>query len=106
MSIAFGIILATAGAASLAFSMCIQRYALDPAAGEIDKVPLFGFLVPRFAVWFSGLVCYGGANGLYAASLSYGPLSLLAGVFTSLLVWNLMFARCLLREKLTPFKVN
>jgi hypothetical protein len=53
------------------------------------QVPLFGVPLPRHAVWFGGLVLYGGANGFYAMSLVYAPLSLLAGVFTTLLVFNL-----------------
>jgi len=53
------------------------------------QVPLLGALLPRHAVWFGGLVLYGGANGFYAMSLLYAPLSLLAGVFTTLLVFNL-----------------
>lgn len=38
-------------------------------------------------------------------ALLYGPLSLLAGVFTTLLIFNLIFARLLLGEKLTPYKI-
>ena len=49
---------------------------------------------------------YGGANGFYAVSLGYGPLSLLAGVFTTLLVFNLIFARCLLGERLSLYKIG
>jgi len=49
---------------------------------------------------------YAAANGLYAAALNFGPLSLLACVFTLLLVFNMGFARWLLGEALTPPKVS
>ena len=99
---ALGIMLATAAAASLALSMVIQRYAL--ATGE-PTVQLFGTPVRSNVVWFLGLIGYGAANGLYVASLQYGPLALLASVFTTLLVFNCVFARCLLGEALTPPKL-
>jgi drug/metabolite transporter (DMT)-like permease len=97
-----GIVLATAAAAALAMSMVVQRYAL--ASGE-SHVPLFGVPCRANVVWFLGLVGYGAANGLYVASLQYGPLALMASVFTLLLVFNCVFARCLLGEALTPPKV-
>ena len=97
-----GVVLATAAAAALAMSMVVQRYAL--ASGE-SHVPLFGVPCRANVVWFLGLVGYGAANGLYVASLQYGPLALMASVFTLLLVFNCVFARCLLGEALTPPKV-
>ena len=108
MSVALGILLAACGGASLALAMVVQRYALDPFAGDRDAkmVPLFGTRLPRNVVWFGGLVLYGGANGFYATSLLYGPLSLLAGVFTTLLVFNMVFARLLLGEAITPAKLS
>ena len=51
------------------------------------------------------MVGYGAANGLYVASLQYGPLALLASVFTTLLVFNAIFARVLLGEALTRPKL-
>ena len=80
-----GIVLATAAAAALAMSMVVQRYAL--ASGE-SHVPLFGVPCRANVVWFLGLVGYGAANGLYVASLQYGPLALMASVFTLLLVFR------------------
>jgi hypothetical protein len=106
MSVALGIILAVAGGASLALAMVTQRYALDQQNQTVPgKVPLFGVQYNSTAVWFFGLILYGGANGLYAMALLYGPLSLLAGCFTTLLIFNLIFARCLLGEKVSPPKV-
>jgi drug/metabolite transporter (DMT)-like permease len=107
MALVLGITLALCGGATLALAMVTQRYALDPLAGGGDpkKIPLFGVMWSRHLVWFSGLVLYGGANGFYAMSLLYGPLSLLAGVFTTLLIFNLLFARLLLGEVLTFHKV-
>ena len=94
-----GIVLSLAAGAFIALSMVTQRYAL---ACESYKVPLFFCRVPRPIVWFLGLVIYGAANGLYAAAVLLAPLSLVASLFTLLLVWNLVFARYLLGEKLTP----
>jgi NADH:ubiquinone oxidoreductase subunit 6 (subunit J) len=84
----------------------VQRYALDPQ-NEIEpgKVSVFGSHYNRNVVWFGGLILYGGANGFYAMSLLYGPLSLLAGCFTTLLIFNLIFARCMLGEQLSVLKV-
>lgn len=97
-----GIFLALFGAASLALAMVTQRYAL---AYSEDNVPFCGSTLPRNIVWFIGLVIYGIANGFYAFSLLFGPLSLLAGIFTTLLIFNLLFAWYLLGEKLTPPRV-
>jgi drug/metabolite transporter (DMT)-like permease len=102
-----GIVLAACGGATLALAMATQRYALDVSVNRgKTTVPLFGFFMPRNLVWFGGLVLYGGANGFYAVALLYGPLSLLAGIFTTLLIFNLFFARCLLGEVLTPPKIG
>lgn len=97
-----GLLLALCAAASLALAMVIQRYAL---ACPTEMVPLCGFNFPRNIVWFVGLVTYGIANGFYAMSLLFGPLSLLAGVFTTLLVFNMIFAKYFLAEELTPPRV-
>jgi len=92
MSIALGIVLAACGGASLALAMVTQRYALDPSSGggSEHSIPLFGMAMPRNAVWVLGLLIYGAANGFYAMSLLNGPLSLLAGVFTTLLIFNMV----------------
>jgi hypothetical protein len=97
-----GIFLALCGACLLALAMVTQRYALSYKSNE---VPFCGLKLSRDAVWFAGLVIYGGANGFYAASLLYGPLSLLAGVFTTLLVFNMLFSWYLLGEELTPPRI-
>jgi len=105
-SLGLGIILAVSGGALLALAMVTQRYALDPRNQSVPgKVPLFKVQYNSTGVWVFGLILYGGANGLYAMALLYGPLSLLAGCFTTLLVFNLIFARCLLGERITLPKV-
>jgi len=97
-----GIFLALCGASLLALAMVTQRYALSYAT---NNVPFFGLLLSRDIVWFVGLVIYGAANGFYAASLLHGPLSLLAGVFTTLLVFNMLFSWYLLGETLTASRI-
>ncbi|KAJ1640629.1 hypothetical protein T492DRAFT_927230 [Pavlovales sp. CCMP2436] len=103
MLIALGIVLAMLGGATLALAMVTQRYALAAHSSDADPltVPFIAGRWKRNYVWFVGLVLYGVANGIYAASLLYGPLSLLAGVFTTLLVFNMIFARLLLGEVIT-----
>lgn len=99
--VVLGIVLTLCGAGSIAISMVFQRYALSyPDA----KVPVGPFMLPRLVAWFIGLISYGAANGFYAAALNFGPLSLLAGVFSTLLVFNMIFARWLLGEVLTLHK--
>eukprot|EP00961_Rhodomonas_salina_P233699 3158269-Rhodomonas_salina.1 len=100
--VVLGIILALCGGASLALAMVTQRYALSYPARQ---VPILGCALPRNFVWFIGLVIYGIANGLYAVAQLFGPLSLLAGVFTTLLIWNMLFARILLGEELTSPRI-
>ncbi|CAE8731968.1 unnamed protein product [Polarella glacialis] len=98
-----GVALTLMGAASLALGMVLQRYALSFPE---ERVPLFGVRWPRLLVWFLGLVVYGVANAFYAMALPMGPFSLLAAVFTTLLIFNMIFARLLLREELTIPKVG
>jgi len=97
---ALGIILAAIGAALLALGMGVQRYAFT----KEPLVPFLGWQLPSFWVWLVGLLIYFAANGLYAVSLSFAPLSLLAGIFTTLLLWNLYIGKRLLNEELTPQK--
>lgn len=97
----FGVIFAAIGAACLALAMSVQRYGLKTA----PPVPfLCGYGLPQFWVWFSGLLIYWVANGLFAVSLIYAPLALLGAIFTTLLVWNLLFGWWLLDEKITAVK--
>lgn len=96
-------VLLTLGAAMLlSLSLILQRYALShPNA----RIPVLCVNVPRDALWFVGLVLYGGANGLKVVALQFGPLSVLASIFTTVLVFNLILARLLLHEALTAPKV-
>jgi hypothetical protein len=94
-----GIVLSIGAGAFIALSMVTQRYALSH---ESYHIPLCKCAtMSRPMLWFVGLVVYGIANGLYATSLMYAPLSLVASLFTLLLVWNLLFARLILGEELT-----
>jgi len=95
-----GIILAAIGAALLALGMSVQRYAFTKEA----PVPFLGWQLPTFWVWLIGLLIYFAANGVYAVSLLFAPLSLLAGIFTTLLLWNLYIGKRVLNEELTPQK--
>jgi len=101
-SVLLGVLLTVAGAATLALAMVLQRYALSYPD---KRVPFMGLKWPRLLLWLVGLLTYAAANGFYAAALNFGPLSLLACVFTLLLVFNLVFARLLLGEVLTPPKI-
>jgi len=96
----FGIILAAIGAALLALGMSVQRYAFtkDP------PISFLGWQLPTFWVWLVGLLIYFAANGVYAFSLLFAPLSLLAGIFTTLLLWNLYIGKRVLNEELTRQK--
>lgn len=96
-----GVILAAFGAACLALAMSVQRYGLTTP----PPVPfLCVFELKQFWVWFCGLLIYWVANGLFALSLIYAPLALLGAIFTTLLVWNLLFGWLLLGEKITLIK--
>jgi len=96
----FGVVLAAIGACCLALAMSVQRYGLKTP----PPVPFLGFQLPQFWVWFSGLLIYWVANGLFAVSLIYAPLALLGAIFTTLLVWNLLFGWLLLGETITVIK--
>jgi len=100
--VVFGVLLAGIGAMFLALAMSVQRYALTTP----PPVPcLCGSEQSQFVVWFSGLLIYWVANGLFAVALPFAPLALLGGVFTTLLVWNLVFGKFLLGETITPTKI-
>ena len=82
--------------------MVVQRYAL---AYEVYMVPVFCCKWRRPFVWFLGLIIYGVANGLYAVAMKLAPLSLVASLFTLLLVFNLIFAKLIIGEEPTPPKL-
>ncbi|KAL1514568.1 hypothetical protein AB1Y20_003662 [Prymnesium parvum] len=91
ITLLFGVLLALVAASGIGMAMVIQRH---------------GLIHGNCRTWFMGLVLYGISNGLQAASLTVGPLFLLGGVFTLLLVFNLVFARIILREEATIFKLS
>jgi len=100
INMVYGILQAAIGAALLALGMNVQRYGMTTK----PPVPFIKYKLPQFWVWLAGLLIYFVANGVYACSLLFAPLSLLAGIFTTLLVWNLYIGKRLLGEKLTPQK--
>ena len=95
-----GILMTTAGAALLALSMVVQRYALSHPSPRIRAC---GNL-PRDVVWFLGLVLYGGANALKIIAMGFGAWAIMSSVWTTLLVFNLLFARLFLKEQITTPK--
>lgn len=114
MSDALGFIvggcLGIGAAALLALGMVVQRYALIHK--EDEDVSFYCCTVyPRCGIkardwaWIAGLALYGAANGLYSPGLLMAPLSLMGSIFTLLLVFNMVFARIILKEVLTPPKV-
>ena len=102
LNLAISIILTVAGAALLAFTMVVQRFGL---AYPKPRIPMCGLKIPRLLVWFFGMVLYGPANGLKIAAWSLGPQSALGSIFSILLIFNLIFARWLLKETITTAKV-
>lgn len=102
IGMAIGLLLTLAGAAILAFSMVVQRYAL---AYPSRHVPILFVRVHRNVAWLLGLLLYILANGFKVVALGYGPLTVLSSIFTTLLIFNLFFAKWLLRERITPPKV-
>jgi multidrug transporter EmrE-like cation transporter len=97
----FGAFLAGLGAVFLALSMSVQRYAM------VTSPPIFyffGITIGQCSGWFLGLVIYWIANILFAISLLYAPLALLSAIWTTLLVWNLLFGWWFLNEKCTIIK--
>ena len=98
-----GVFLALAGAITVAYSMTLQRYALTLPPRQ--KAQLLCIRCSPNVMWTFGVLVYAAGNGLYTAALVFGPLSLLGGIFTTLLVFNLLFARALLGETLTRGKV-
>lgn len=97
-----GIALTIFGAAVLALSMIVQRYAL---AYPSDNVPFICIHMKRGRVWGVGLLLYIFSNVFKALGSLHGPLTVLASVFTLLLIFNLFFARWLLHETITPPKI-
>mmetsp|Transcript_3258 Transcript_3258/g.7755 ORF Transcript_3258/g.7755 Transcript_3258/m.7755 type:complete len:457 (+) Transcript_3258:23-1393(+) len=102
-SVFLGLLLAIGAAAGIGISMVTQRYALSSLSPQV-RMWRCGHTT-RFRAWFFGLFLYGAANGLQAASQTLGPLFLMGGVFTLLLVFNMVFARLILSERITRSKV-
>ncbi|KAL3897017.1 MAG: hypothetical protein SGPRY_013142, partial [Prymnesium sp.] len=90
--------LSLAAAWLVALSMSLQRYALTrcrrPARARRARVS-------PSTLWGCGVGVYALGNGLYSAALFFGPLSLLGGVFTTLLVFNFIFSYKFLGETIT-----
>jgi hypothetical protein len=97
------VLLSLLAAMGLALAMVVQRYAL---AFPKPRVPLVCVTLPRGAAWAVGLVLYIISNVIYGAALGMAPLSLCGSIFTLLLVFNMLFARVLLGERLTRPKIQ
>ncbi len=95
-------LLSVSGAALLALAMVLQRYALSYPR---PRVPFCGYVFSRDTLWGVGLLAYLAANGLNATAQQMAPLSLLSATFTTMIVFNGIFARIFLREPLTPPRV-
>ena len=100
--VAGGAALALLAGAGVALSMVLQRYALTYT---LYRVPLLCCELRRPMVWGVGLILYNASNGVLAVATLFGPLSLLASLFTLLLCWNLVFARVWLKEAITAPKL-
>jgi len=101
-----GVLLAFFAGAFTALSMVINRYSLAHAGPR--KVSLLGreCTVKPWMVWICAMALYNlGATVLASIAQLFMPLSLFAALFILLLVWNLILARFLIREKLTCPKV-
>ena len=56
-------------------------------------------------MYFAGLCLYGVANGLKITGYNLGPITVLGSIFSSTLVFNLLFARFMLKETITRPKI-
>jgi hypothetical protein len=101
-SVVVSIFLTIIGAAVLAYSMVVQRYGL---AHPDQHILLCGCRWHRLLVWLMGTILYGVANGFKVTALNLGPVAVLGSVFSTTLVFNLLFARRLLHEEITTPKV-
>lgn len=122
-----GIILSFCGAILLGLSMPLQRYVLTYPEQRIPVCA--GIKIRRLPAWVFTLCIYGAANGLNSSAQQMAPLSLLSSVFTLMIVryamishsgilglrahtfwrswqvFNAVFARLILKEKLTASKL-
>jgi hypothetical protein len=72
-------------------SMNIQQYALtSPDIKEADK---------RYRLWLGGLALYCIAQIICTAALSFSPLSLVAALFTTMLIFDALIGRFLVTQK-------
>jgi hypothetical protein len=73
----------------LAGSMNVQQYALTSQNLEDSR---------RYRVWLSGLGLYVVAQLICTGALSFSPLSLVAALFTTVLIWDALIGKCLLHR--------
>jgi len=97
--------LAVLAGALVALSMVINRYSL--AHATTHRIRCIPFVVQPWMVWIFAMIIYNiGATALASVAQLYIPLSLFAVLFVTLLVVNLVLARWMLGEKVTPPKVS
>jgi drug/metabolite transporter (DMT)-like permease len=91
-SIYIGIFLSVVAGMLVAASMNVQQYALTSESLQDSR---------RYRVWLSGLALYCFAQMVCTGALSFSPLSLVAALFTTMLLWDLIIGRFLLHKSVT-----
>ena len=102
-NVPLGIFVTLVSAATVAFAMTLQRYALRVPAGS--RVRFLCRDTKAEHVWFVGFLMYFAGNGLQGFSLTLGPLFLMGSVFTSLLLFSVLSAWALLGERPTLMRM-
>jgi hypothetical protein len=90
MSVATGIALCLIAAFTGALSMNVQQMALSNEKWRSEK---------KNAVWFIGLLLYLVSQVISVMSLAYGPLALMAALFTTMLFFDAAIAFFLIGKK-------
>jgi drug/metabolite transporter (DMT)-like permease len=89
VNILIGIALSVGAGAMLAASMNVQQWALTSPSLEDNQ---------RYRVWLGGLFLYCLAQFICTGALSFCPLSLVAALFTTMLIWDALIGRYLLKK--------
>ena len=98
-----GCFMAVLSGAFVALSMCVNRYSFAHANAFRSSC---GCMVHPWMWWLLGMFLYNvGAVAFYSIANLLIPLVLVACLFVTLLVINLIIARLWLREEITPPKI-
>jgi hypothetical protein len=90
-----GIVLAICAAFTLALSMNVQQFALS--------APIKHRILARWGrdmIWVGGLFLYLMAQGFLVAALNFGPQTLISAVFATVLLFDALIARFILRKEI------